>query len=64
MTSTRPEGSLSRSLASAARSPVSVYSTIFASIVPPMPERRVALPSIASWATGTADSLMREEARR
>ena len=33
MTSTRPEGSLSRSLASAARSPVSVISTIFASIV-------------------------------
>ena len=64
MTSTRPAGSLSRSLANAARSPVSAYSTILASVVPPIPESRVALPSIASWATGTADSLMREAARR
>ena len=64
MTSTSPVGSLSRSLASAARSPVSVYSTIFPSIVEPIPESRVAFLSSASCATGTADSRMRVAARR
>jgi hypothetical protein len=33
-----------------------VYSTILFSIVVPMPESFVALPSRASWATGTAAS--------
>ena len=64
ITSTRPAGSFDRSLASACRSPVSESSTILASIVPPIPESRVAFPSRASCATGTADSRMRAEARR
>ena len=64
MTSTSPGGSLARSFASAAMSPVSTYSTILPSIVPPIPESRVALPSIASCATGTAESRIRAAARR
>jgi hypothetical protein len=64
MTSTRPVGSLPRSLTSAAKSPLSVYSTIFPSIVAPIPESRLAFLSSASCATGTADSRMRVAARR
>ncbi len=45
MTSTRPAGTRSRSFASAWRSPVSVSSTIFAAIVPPIPGICVARPS-------------------
>jgi hypothetical protein len=41
-----------------------VYSTIFPSIVAPIPESRVAFLSSASCATGTADSRMRVAARR
>ena len=64
MTSTSPDGSLSRSFASAVRSRVSTYSMILFSIVVPIPESRVASWSSASWATGTADSRMRVAARR
>ena len=45
-------------------SPVSTTSTILPSIVAPIPESRVAFPSTASCATGTADSRMRAAARR
>ena len=45
-------------------SPVSTTSTILPSIVAPIPESRVAFPSTASWATGTAESLIRAAARR
>ncbi len=64
MTSTSPGGSLARSLASAFMSPVSTTSTILPSIVAPMPESRVAFPSSASCATGTAESRIRAAARR
>ncbi len=64
MISTSPSGILSRSFWSAFRSPVSQSSTIFASIVPPIPGICVAVPSSASRATGAADSLIRAAARR
>ena len=64
MTSTSPAGSLSRSFASALRSPVSASSTIFAAIVVPIPGICVAVPSSARRATGAADSRIRAEARR
>ncbi len=64
MTSTSPAGTLSRSFASAFRSPVSTYSTIFAAMVEPIPGISVTVPSSASFATDAEDSLMRAEARR
>jgi hypothetical protein len=64
MNLTTSSGTSAFRLVSAAISPVSTTSTIFSSIVLPIPERLFAFPSSASWATGPPVSRMRVAARR
>ncbi len=64
MNFTTSGGMIALRLVSAFISPSSTTSTIFSSIVLPIPVRFFALPSRASWATGPPVSRMRPAARR
>ena len=64
MNSTTSAGMIALRLVSAFISPSSITSTIFVSIVWPIPLRLFAFPTTASWATGPPVSRMRVAARR